>query len=265
MELKAIERYINCGEVLWYLRYAKEGWKVHGEQNMLYYIDNILSYLDEFGLPVTRRAAGKLQKFREKLGETEPARLLTSTEATELTIIMIDLEKTLIAEAGGKMAYIVTDKRIDVDKLLHNVPSLMAPEVFESLPNIAMVGFVEAGSCIAFVLPTAAAFHLLRGTEDVLRKFYCLNVKRGRVSLFWYEMVKHLRDRRGNKYGPLLDNLDNIRRNFRNPTQHPDKVYDIEEVQDLFSLCVDVINRMVQLSKISVNKGKHRRALAEEI
>jgi len=41
--------------------------------------------------------------------------------------------------------------------------------------------------------------------------------------------------------------LDNIRRSFRNPTQHPDKIYDIQEVQDLFGLCIDAINRMITL------------------
>ncbi|MCH8069815.1 MAG: hypothetical protein IID16_11195, partial [Candidatus Marinimicrobia bacterium] len=44
----------------------------------------------------------------------------------------------------------------------------------------------------------------------------------------------------------LLDTLDRIRINFRNPTSHPDKIYDIEEAQDLFGLCVDAINRMVK-------------------
>jgi len=40
------------------------------------------------------------------------------------------------------------------------------------------------------------------------------------------------------------DHLDHIRRSFRNPTQHPDKIYDIQEAQDLFGLCVDAVNRM---------------------
>jgi hypothetical protein len=34
-----------------------------------------------------------------------------------------------------------------------------------------------------------------------------------------------------------------IHRSFRT-TQHPEKVYVIDEVQDLFELCVDVIRRM---------------------
>jgi hypothetical protein len=60
-------------------------------------------------------------------------------------------------------------------------------------------------------------------------------------------MVEHLRKRRATLTRPLLDNLDNIRHSFRNPTQHPDKIYDIQEVQDLFGLCIDAVNRMVKI------------------
>jgi hypothetical protein len=44
----------------------------------------------------------------------------------------------------------------------------------------------------------------------------------------------------------LLDTLDNIRTNFRNPTNHPEKIFEIDKVQDLIFLCVDSINRMVK-------------------
>ena len=39
--------------------------------------------------------------------------------------------------------------------------------------------------------------------------------------------------------------LDHIRSNFRNPTDHPEKIYDIEEVQDLLNVRCDAISRMV--------------------
>jgi hypothetical protein len=56
-------------------------------------------------------------------------------------------------------------------------------------------------------------------------------------------MIKHLRERRSAPPKVLLDHLDGIRTNFRNPTQHPDATYDIHEAQDLFSVCVDAVNR----------------------
>jgi hypothetical protein len=167
--------------------------------------------------------------------------MLNTVEATKLREIMADLRKTLFAEAQGNIAFIVTDKRIDVNKLLFDVQSLLAPTVFAQLPSVAQHDFIEGAKCIAFERSTAAAFHLLRGTEAVLRHFYVSIVQRKRSPLMWGPMVQSLRQRRNPPDGVLLDNLDNIRRSFRNPTQHPE----IQEVQDLFGLCVDVVNRMV--------------------
>jgi hypothetical protein len=44
----------------------------------------------------------------------------------------------------------------------------------------------------------------------------------------------------------IVDHLKNIGQNFRNPTQHPDMIYDIDEVQNLLALCLDVVNRMIK-------------------
>src|SRR5687768_8452371 len=87
----------------------------------------------------------------------------------------------------------------------------------------------------------------MRGTEGVLRHYYCAIVKKSRVkTLLWYAMVDHLRKRRDAPPKALTDNLDNIRVNFRNPTQHPDARYDMQEAQDLFALSIDVVNRMTR-------------------
>jgi hypothetical protein len=244
MESKPISSYIRFGTVIRYLQDAKESWAVHGTGYVLDNIDSFFEYLKEFELPVTNRAADQLRKFNVDLKKSDSQHKLTSDEASRLRKVMDGLRPTLFAEAQGKLAFIVTDKRIDVDKLLMDVSTLMAPSVFNKLPDIARYDFIEAGKCIAFELPTAAAFHLLRGTEAVLRHYYCSFVRRGRVDLLWGPMVNSLRSHRRPPPAPLLDNLDNIRRSFRNPTQHPDKIYDIQEVQDLFGLCVDVVNRM---------------------
>jgi hypothetical protein len=43
----------------------------------------------------------------------------------------------------------------------------------------------------------------------------------------------------------ILESLDLIRSSYRNPTQHPRIKYDINQAQDLFGLCVDIINKLV--------------------
>ncbi len=255
MQSKPICDYIIFGANIRYLNdaitsFEDYAYPVHGERCVLPIIDLIFESLNEFNLPVTQRAGAtkRLKKFSDKLAQTDPDHNLTADEASDLKEIMDDLKKTLLAEAEGNIAFIVTDKRLDVNKVLYDMPALMAPNVFDALPDIAQYDFGEAGKCIAFGRPTAAAFHLLRGTEAVLRYFYCSFVKRNRVKgMLWGPMTEHLKKRRNKPPDVLLNNLDNIRRSFRNPTQHPEKIYDIEEVQDLFGLCIDVVNRMIRL------------------
>ena len=248
MKQRAIVRYITFGTTIRYLQDASEGGTVHGED---WVVDNIrwfFRYLEECELPVTMRASKELEALADELEATPADHRLTAEEAQKLQNIVTQVRSTLFAEARGNFAFIVTDKRLDVSKLLSDVPSLMAQEVFDKLPDVAQHDFIESGRCIAFERPTAAAFHILRGTEDVLRRYYCCVLRRGRVDpLLWGPMVTSLKARRRRPPpASLLNNLDNIRRSFRNPTQHPEKIYDIDEVQDLFGLCVEAVNRMVK-------------------
>lgn len=188
MKSRAITQYIYFGTGLRYLQDAREGHRVHGKAYILDNVDVFFDYLEKFDLPVTQRASYELRQFRNELAESDPEHELTADEASKLSKTVTQVRETLMAEAGGNVAFIVTEKRIDVSKLLSNVRGLMAPDVFDSL-----------------------------------------------------------RHRKKPPPAALLDNLDNIRRSFRNPTQHPDKIYDIQEAQDLFHLCVDVVNRMAPL------------------
>ena len=63
----------------------------------------------------------------------------------------------------------------------------------------------------------------------------------------WGPMLQDLKDRKKTKSKTtLINNMDDIRLSFRNPTQHPDKIYDIEEVQDLWGRCIEAVNRMIK-------------------
>jgi hypothetical protein len=247
MQSKEISGYIEFGTILRYLQDAEKGWHFHGEQYVGYNIELFFRYLNDLNLHVTLRASTELMLFYEKLTQRDKKHVLTIREASDLRNIMDNIRLTLDAEASGRIAFIVTDKRIDANKLYYSIETLLAPEVFLHLPEVAKYDLDECGKCIAFERPTAAAFHMLRGTEAVLRMFYNALVKRKRISsTLWGPIVDDLRKRRNPPPPELLNNLDNIRRSFRNPTQHPDKIYDIH---DLFGLCVDVINRMIRYLK----------------
>lgn len=248
MQATSIYNYIYFGEVIWYLRNIEDDTLI---KEVIEHIDIFSDDLKRFKLPVTERATfNVLEPFKKRLKlkfDENKENTITNEDNNELIEIMKKLDVTLGAEADGNIAFIVTDKRNDINKLLYNMSSLMAPKVFNSLSEQSQYDFKEAGRCIAFEVPTAAAFHLLRGTESVLRDYYKSIIKRNRIkNLMWGPMIAQLRKRKTKPIPPeiLLNNLDNIRKSFRNPTQHPDKIYDIQEVQDLLGLCIEVVNRM---------------------
>jgi len=236
--------YVYFGTAVRYLQDISADHPIHGEDLIVSNIESILEYMKQFRLPVSQRAAYRLNEVLEQLRKKPENHRLTSEESILIRQIMDELRLTITAEILGQVCYVVTDKRYPVDKLVDNIWGLMGGVAASRLPDVAKSDFEEAGKCIAFERPTAAAFHLLRATEDTLKAYYCHLVKRNRSTLMWGPMVESLRRKRNPPPAELLDHLDNIRRNFRNPTQHPEKRYDIEEVQDLFGLSVDVVRRM---------------------
>lgn len=175
--------------------------------------------------------------------------VITPDDAATISSLAERLGDTLMAEAGEQVTYVITEKRLDIKKLVQNPQGLLAPNVYDRLPGVCFQDFNAACRAIAFELPTAAAFLLLRCTEGTLRHYYTCNVKTRRLrsdQMMWGPMLGQLREKRSKAPPELLDTLDRIRVNFRNPTNHPQKIYEIQEVQDLFGLCVDAINRMVR-------------------
>jgi len=249
-----LQGYVYLGTAIRYLQDVDETVKIEGDGYLSYNIRSVLENIDALELTVSKQGSWYLSNFLTNIAEyTSAEGTLTKQGVTDLTRIMSNLRHTLESETGTKFVYTVTDKRLDSKKLLNNVPALLAVGSFEQMPDIAQFDFVESGICIAFERPTAAAFHLLRGTEAVLRQLYLSVVKAKRLpskSRMWGPMVEKLRTRTaGRPSDTLLQTLDNIRASYRNPTFHPETCYSIDAVQDLFSLCADAVQKMVSHPK----------------
>jgi hypothetical protein len=219
---------------------------VHGPQKVVSIIDQFLSKLEELGLTVTLRAAEKLRALRKELASLPAGATLGESNTSRISVIMRELWPTLEAESGGTVAYIISERRFPIEKLIANVGGLFAKDAFQGIPMFAQQDFSEAGKCLAFERATSAAFHMLRGTESLLRHYYCKKVRNKRAPLMWGPIVDSMRKYPRRFPLPLINQLDHIRISFRNPTAHPEKVFDIDEAQDLFAICIDVSNRMTK-------------------
>jgi len=252
MQYQTLFSFYWLGTCLRFLQDAGEGTGVHGSGYITENIDSFFVGLKNLKLKVTIRVSEELLcPIHEELKKLPQGAVLTKEKGKELSTCMTNIRYTLDAELKGIGAYTPTPKRLDLDHLLSTVAELFAPDVFLRLPEIAQYDLSEAGKCIAFERPTAAAFHLMRATEAVLRFYYESMVKQNRINgRMWGPLVQDLRTKKKTARHETLNNhLDNIRVSFRNPTQHPEARYDIHEVQDLWSVCVDVINKMMKVVK----------------
>ncbi len=251
MEERTLYPYVYFGTALWYLQAVPADAFIAVDGGVRDNLKSFLGHLDELGLEVTQRIAKRrgLDTLLSELEDADPDDMLTDTQAEQINKAIRDLRLALDAELGTKKAFIASPKRWPVDQLLHKPSSLFDPRTFPALEELSRYDFEEACRCMAFERPTAAAFHLMRGTEAVLRCFYCHTVRRKRLSKdqrMWGPMVNQMRSRSKPPPSALLDELDNIRTNYRNPTQHPDAIYDIHRAQDLLGVSIAVVNQMIQ-------------------
>jgi hypothetical protein len=251
VEKRSINTYIFTGTALRYLCDAGVGWTVQGEGWVIANADLLQRDLQGGGLLTSLRVYEMavrpvIEKFRAAPKDYK----MTAADQVELRGASDTLRVTVLAEARGKTAYVVSDTRFASDKLLEDMGSLLGAGVFGSLSEIARGDLAAGGRCLAFGLGTAAAFHMLRATEDTLRVMYRAFVRRDRISsLLWGPIVVDLKSHRTKPSDALLANLDDIREHYRNPTQHPELTYDVEQAEDLLGRCIDAINRMVRETK----------------
>lgn len=208
--------------------------------------DVILRELENFRFNVSISGSIILANFMSSLNEVDDEERLGSARAKELEDIIGTLEEIIFAESRTKFHYVTSERRYNLEFLVESPDRLFSDGVFELLPEISRYDFKEGFKCVAYETPTAAAFHMLRATEGVLKELYFSFIKQKRVKTpMWGNMLSQLEKKTRNKpSSALLEALDNIRKSYRNPTNHPEAIYTISQTEDLMGLCIDVVNKM---------------------
>lgn len=173
--------------------------------------------------------------------------LLTAEVAARLRQEMLSLEYSVLAECETRLIAVPTNRRFDFEVLVKDPSSLFAPNIISLLPDIARSDIIAACRCVAFDCPTACAFHLLRCIEECVRMLYRAYFPQRDYSRAWGPLCHDLSVKlRAPKPDPiLLTRLDDLRAQFRNPTQHPEKIYTSDEALDLLHFSIELIPRCV--------------------
>lgn len=220
-------------------------YKGYGHAKIKEILGNFVKRFDSLDLPVTKTAAQELLVLVKRLNAATPA--ADEMPAGLEALIKAELEaidKTLDSELKLRKAYLLTRKNFALVDLLEKPEALLGAGTWDCLSEHAKEDFRLAALQIALSQPTGAAFHLMRALEDHVKTLYFSFKKTKRLKTpMWGPMTKELREKKNPRPTlKLLDHLDSMRKNYRNPTQHPEVFYTLEEAQDLLSSTIGALN-----------------------
>ena len=168
-----------------------------------------------------------------------------------LTILNAELEKISVYRVAKKRIY-------DTNDLIASARNILSKSVAEALPDPAKHDVDEAGKCLAFEVPTAAAFHILRSSEAVMGLYYQTltgrTFKDDNVARNWGAYIGALRKNGAEK--KITEFLDHIRSEYRNPITHPQDELTLDEALDLFNAEISSISQMMTQVIALKAKGK---------
>ena len=118
-------------------------------------------------LTIAKRVLESIQDDQSNVGDTLELHQLAS-----LKTAFTNFEITLKADLAVANLYVVTTKGAYDTGILAEFGVQAFPETLEQRVPDAVNDAVQAGRCIAFDLPTSAAFHMHRAHEAVVHAYY---------------------------------------------------------------------------------------------
>lgn len=246
-----VQYFYRLATALRPLAEVKEGAKIEDIDFDLYVAKQELSHFlhNDLMPPETSFQAGMnlhnaLEIVLEKDADTED--VLSLQEAYAITTRLATFETVFAAEFERRDVYCVTRKGIySTAELIDRSENAFSPAIRAKIPD-ALPDINQAGRCIAFELPTAAAFHIFRAIEAVSKQYVivlCGDTPKATNQTSIGGHIKMLENTDADKRA--IDALEKIRTLHRNPVMHPEQSLGMDEVLNLFGLAQSAIRSMV--------------------
>lgn len=188
----------------------------------------------------------------------------------ELALIHSLVEKfehALAAELNRAPSYVAEKRGIySTHDLIENASETFPASLAPVIAKPALAEFNTAGRAIAFGMGTAAAVHLLRAVEIVLRQYYEVfagssAAKAERNYTIYLKKLSLMADDESLAMRPdrrVLQMLAQIKDQYRNPLTTPESSMTLEQATSLFGLASAIISMMAEQvqSRKSSPQGK---------
>ena len=168
------------------------------------------------------------------------------SNAFKIYFVVKKLITVLESELAVQPVYHVWPKRAyDTDVLSMDGARIFSEGIRKRLDDKEVYDITQGCKCLAFEVPTAATFHLLRATESVMRRYYAsITGKSPKVTMRnWGAYLKLM------KQEPEVDRkvvyaLEQIKDLYRNPVIHPETQIELEEALSLLGVVESAISAM---------------------
>lgn len=165
-----------------------------------------------------------------------------------------EFETVLAAELQALDTYFISQKGIySTPDLIERADNALDEDVRRIINPEAVKDFKQAGRCLAFDLPTAAGFHAMRATENVLRQYHKVAVPSS-SSGSTPEMATCINElKKAGADEKTMAVIDQIRDLHRNTIMHPEVFLSPSEGLRLFDIAKSAISAMAdQIGTISI-------------
>ena len=125
-----------------------------------------------------------------------------------------------------------------------NLIKSMRPAVWANVPRKSQNDFVDADKSIRNSQFDAGALQLVRGVETMMIHFYEQLLPTADKNLRWSDMEDALFKIGDRELLPTLFFIKGFRKDYRNPTAHGDKEYDVYETIGLWHMSMQAVTRM---------------------
>jgi len=223
-------------------------------QNWYPTIKNAVSWIENtrnnpiFKLTTSEAQAAFLSKMLSDLLDLPSDTVTTSEMAGLIGASVYNFQATLQAELGQAGTFFVSPKGAYSTLALVENGELLLPESTRNLLTKEAIDDMRNGArCMAFELPTAAAFHFLRAVEAALHQHYdalsngAPRPARGAMGIYINEIIAL------NAQQELVAVLKQIKDLHRNPIMHPDAVVTMEEVQIIVGIAQSAIFALMKI------------------
>jgi hypothetical protein len=208
---------------------------------------------DERGLPLSLRASRPLIWHLYKL----IAEILEAVPSEQSQLLLAHKE-TIYKETGNLLTLLGADlahqpvfhvnpkRAFSTEALVSDGTRLFSEQIRDRLHEEEAHDFKEAAKCLAFELPTAAAFHLFRAVESVMRRYYVaivgtLPAKKIRN---WGAYLHNLKQYEASDK-KIIHTLEQIKDLYRNPILHPETKITLDEALSLTGLAENLVSLMI--------------------